>query len=151
MSTLSLRAAARSSVRRAIRDVLLTAAITAAGVASVGAQEKDPTIDEIIVTGSRVRARDFESTSPVTTVSAEAINATGQLSVEEVLNRLPQIVPGLSATSNNPANGTATVDLLLGAVTATGLTELIAEIETFEVALQHEVHDACERIGAVNG
>src|ERR1700754_2175912 len=111
MSTQSLRADARCSVRRAIRDVLLAAAITAAGVAGVDAQEKDPTIDEIIVTGSRVRMRDFESASPVTTVSAEAINATGQLSVEEVLNRLPQIVPGFSATSNNPANGTATVDL----------------------------------------
>lgn len=111
MSTSSMRAAARCSVRRAIRDVLLAAAMTATALAGVQAQDKDPSIDEIIVTGSRVRVRDFESVSPVTTVSADAIDSTGQLSVEEVLNRLPQVVPGLTANSNNPANGTSTVDL----------------------------------------
>src|SRR5262245_35400614 len=109
MNTSVSRAHARSSVRSAIRNVLLAASVVAATASTVRAQ--DPQIDEIVVTGSRVRVRDFESVSPVTTVSSDAIDSTGQLSVEEVLNRLPQVVPGLTANSNNPANGTATVDL----------------------------------------
>ena len=111
MSAAKSRAHARvsSSVSHAVRFALLGGAAVAAGMPSAYAQ--DASIQEVVVTGSRIRIRDFQEISPVTTVSADAIKATGQLSVDEVLNRLPQIVPGLTARSNNPANGTATVDL----------------------------------------
>ena len=103
------RSPLNASVRRAVRSALLSSAAIVLVMPS--AQAQDSSIAEIVVTGSRVRLRDFESVSPVTTVSADAIDSTGQLSVEEVLNRLPQVVPGLTANSNNPANGTSTVDL----------------------------------------
>ena len=93
-----------------VRSVLLSAA-AATTVTTPAVQAADDNIQEIVVTGSRIRIRDFQAISPVTTVSADAIKATGQLSVDEVLNKLPQIVPGLTARSNNPSNGTATVDL----------------------------------------
>lgn len=96
-------------IRYAVRSVLATTMIAALLPNSALAQ--DASIQEIIVTGSRVRIRDFEAISPVTTVSSEAIQRTGELSVEEVLNRLPQVVPGFTASSNNPSNGTSTVDL----------------------------------------
>jgi iron complex outermembrane recepter protein len=103
------------SVRRAVRYALLVGAVaSAAPVLPALAQNETPVaeaIPEVVVTGTRIRARDFEAISPVTTVSSEAIRATGQLSVEEVLNKLPQVVPGLNANSNNPADGTSTVDL----------------------------------------
>lgn len=67
--------------------------------------------DEIIVTGSRIADRDYDSVSPIATVTSDVIEATGRTNIEQVLNTLPQVVPGLSATSNNPADGTATVDL----------------------------------------
>jgi outer membrane receptor protein involved in Fe transport len=67
--------------------------------------------ETIIVTGTRIQRRDYEAESPTATVSAEAIQATGQLNTEAVLNTLPQVVPGFTAFSNNPADGTATVDL----------------------------------------
>jgi len=102
-------------VRRAVRYALFVGAVaSAAPVLPAFAQNETPVaeaVPEVVVTGTRIRARDFEAISPVTTVSAEAIRATGQLSVEEVLNKLPQVVPGLNANSNNPANGTSTVDL----------------------------------------
>src|SRR5262245_27349535 len=103
-------------LRGAVRRALLTGACVATihSLPATAADEPTPkpeVVDEILVTGSRIRIRDFEAISPVTTVSAEAIRATGQLGVEEVLNRLPQVVPGLTANSNNPSNGTATVDL----------------------------------------
>jgi len=96
------------SLRRAVRFALLAGA---AVIAAPSSYAQDPSIQEIVVTGSRIRIRDFEAISPVATVSADTIKSTGELSVEEVLNRLPQVVPGLTANSNNPANGTATVDL----------------------------------------
>jgi iron complex outermembrane recepter protein len=96
------------SLRRAVRFALLA---SAAVIAVPSSYAQDPSIQEIVVTGSRIRIRDFEAISPVATVSADTIKSTGELNVEEVLNRLPQVVPGLTANSNNPANGTATVDL----------------------------------------
>jgi len=99
----------RTLIGRAVRIALLASTAMTATISVVQAQ--DPTIQEIVVTGSHIRLRDYESISPVTTVSADAISSTGRLSVEEVLNRLPQVVPGFTASSNNPADGTSTVDL----------------------------------------
>ncbi|RYF93253.1 MAG: hypothetical protein EON95_09580 [Caulobacteraceae bacterium] len=68
-------------------------------------------VDAVVVTGSRIARQDFVANSPVSTVTAEDIRATGDLNTEELLNALPQVVPGLTAASNNPSDGTATVDL----------------------------------------
>ena len=57
--------------------------------------------DAIVVTGSRIARPDLEGPSPVTTVSAEAIELTGTVTVETLLNELPQLIPGNTRTSNN--------------------------------------------------
>ena len=67
--------------------------------------------ETVIVTGSRIAKQDFVSNSPVATVGAEQFELTGTVNTEGLLNTLPQTVPGLDRTSNNPGNGTATVDL----------------------------------------
>lgn len=74
------------------------------------AQQSDQ-LDQIIVTGSRIVRQDYVANSPIATVSSEQIEARGDVNVEQILNQLPQVVPGFSANSNNPANGSATVDL----------------------------------------
>jgi outer membrane receptor protein involved in Fe transport len=72
----------------------------------------DADVSEIVVTGSRIVRQDFVAISPVTTVGAENIQATGTLTVETLLNELPQIVPGNTRTSNNAGGEDfATVDL----------------------------------------
>jgi len=68
-------------------------------------------VGDVVVTGSRIVRQDYVANSPISTVSAEQIQARGDVNVEQILNQLPQVVPGLSANSNNPANGAATVDL----------------------------------------
>src|SRR3954462_13767497 len=99
---------AHQTIRHAVRRALWAAA-AASVVPAVPAFADEPgsknpeQVSEVVVTGTRVRLRDFEAISPVTTVSADTIRATGQLSVEDVLNKLPQIVPGLNSNSNNPA------------------------------------------------
>ncbi len=71
----------------------------------------DDEVEEVIVTGSRIAKQDFVSNSPVATVDREQFVLTNTINTEALLNSLPQTVPGLDRTSNNPGNGTATVDL----------------------------------------
>ncbi len=68
-------------------------------------------VEEITVTGSRIKKKDFVSNAPVATVDSEQIVLTGTVNTESLLNTLPQTVPGLDRTSNNPGGGFATVNL----------------------------------------
>ncbi|MEP7244794.1 MAG: TonB-dependent receptor [Gammaproteobacteria bacterium] len=96
----------RLAVRRALLASLATLALPAM------AQDRPAeSVDTITVTGTRIQRQDYEAPSPLATVTAEAIQATGLMNTEAVLNTLPQVIPGFSAFSNNPADGTATVDL----------------------------------------
>ena len=65
----------------------------------------------ITVIGSRIRRADLESSSPVAVVSAEEFRLTGAVNVEQVLNTLPQVLPGVTGFSNNPGNGNVTFNL----------------------------------------
>ncbi len=65
----------------------------------------------IVVTGSRIQRTDLNSTSPIAVVSPEEFRLTGAINVEQVLNTLPQVLPGFTASSNNPGNGAATLNL----------------------------------------
>ena len=67
--------------------------------------------DFIVVTGSRIQQRNVETAAPVAVVGAEEFKLSGTVNVENVINTLPQVIPGNTAFSNNPGNGTATLDL----------------------------------------
>ncbi|MDP9413588.1 MAG: TonB-dependent receptor [Pseudomonadota bacterium] len=66
---------------------------------------------EIVVTGSRIQRRDLTSTSPLTVIQDEEFQLSGATNVEQVLNQLPQVIPGVTAFSNNPGGGVATLQL----------------------------------------
>lgn len=69
-------------------------------------------VTEVVVTGSRLQRKDFTAISPVTTVGSEQLEMTGTVAVEQLINELPQIVPGNTVTSNNSGGEDfATVDL----------------------------------------
>ncbi len=65
----------------------------------------------ITVIGSRIARTDLNSTAPVTVVSPEEFRLTGAVNVEQVLNTLPQVLPGVTGFSNNPGNGAVTLNL----------------------------------------
>ncbi len=71
----------------------------------------EDTGEGIIVTGSRIARPDLVSTSPVAVVSSEEFKLTGAVNVEQVLNTLPQVLPGVTGFSNNPGNGAVTLNL----------------------------------------
>jgi outer membrane receptor protein involved in Fe transport len=94
----------RNSIRRAVRYALLTSA-TLVAASAMPAQAADDTISEVVVTGSRIQRPDFESASPIVSVGQDSFENVATLSVETLLNSLPQFVPSVTNTSNNPSNG----------------------------------------------
>jgi len=72
---------------------------------------EDEYLEEVIVTGSRIKRRDFSSPSPITTVERDAFEFSGQPTMEEYLNQMPQVDPDLHRTVNNGGNGTASLNL----------------------------------------
>lgn len=94
--------------------LLAGAAMVAYSGVAANAQDtsSDDKVEKVTVTGSRIKQRDFTSVSPLATVSAKEISLTGTVNTEELINTLPQIIPGVTITSNNPSlNGFATADL----------------------------------------
>ncbi len=73
---------------------------------------EDLLVEEVIVTGSRLKTDDgFGQTSPVTVVGLEEISSTGLTRVEDVLNSLPQIEAAQTSFISNGSTGTASLDL----------------------------------------
>ncbi|MGH8178769.1 MAG: TonB-dependent receptor domain-containing protein [Steroidobacter sp.] len=98
------------SIRRAIRYALLTGA--AAGAAGApAAQAQDTTIQEVVVTGSRIPQPNLTSISPVTSVGANDIAIEGVTRVEDLINNLPQAFADFGGNLSNGATGAATVNL----------------------------------------
>ncbi len=58
-----------------------------------------------------IRRRDLDSTSPLTVVQDEEFQLSGATNVEQVINTLPQVLPGVTGFSNNPGNGAVTLNL----------------------------------------
>lgn len=86
----------------AISTALATCVLTAVTPAS--AQEQPPrptapvedqskadvTVDEIIITGSRIARRDYQSSSPIVTVGEEVLSAAGQPTLDRAIGQMPQ-------------------------------------------------------------
>jgi outer membrane receptor protein involved in Fe transport len=72
---------------------------------------EDEAIEEVVVTGSRIKRADLESVSPLVITSSEEIKLSGFTRVEDMMNSLPQIEAAQNANISNGSSGTATLDL----------------------------------------
>ena len=95
-------------VASAVRRALVMGALTAAGATPALAQEN---LGEIVVTGSRIRSANLESTTPVTQVTAADVVTQGVTRIEDLVNQLPQAFAAQNVTVANGATGTATLNL----------------------------------------
>jgi outer membrane receptor protein involved in Fe transport len=77
------------------------------------AQEQDASdsMDEVVVTGSRIVAPNLQSISPITAIGAEELNIAGKTRIEDVLNQLPQAFAAQGSNVSNASDGTASIDL----------------------------------------
>lgn len=96
-------------------NALALAATLSLGLAAGEACAQQPPAapsEEVVVTGTRIRAPNLTSDSPLATVSSDDIKLQGTVNISEVLNRLPQLTGdqgGSQATYGTP--GTATLNL----------------------------------------
>jgi iron complex outermembrane recepter protein len=120
-SNLASNPQVRIAVSNVLKGAMLTGAV--AGVCGTGtaqaqqgppptaANTADTTLQEVVVTGSRIKQPALESVSPVTTVDAIQIQQAGTSRIEDLLNQLPQVVGDLGSNLSNGATGTASVSL----------------------------------------
>jgi iron complex outermembrane recepter protein len=81
---------ALGAVASAISAVIGGVAMTDLAHAQAGATE------EITVTGSRIVRRDFEANSPIMTIESGRFEESSTISLESVLNQLPQFTPAIT-------------------------------------------------------
>src|SRR6187431_324505 len=96
------------NIERAVKLALLSAGSIAS---IVPAFAQDQEVEEVVVTGSRIKMANLEGTSPVTQVTSADIATQGVTRVEDLINQLPQAFAAQNASVSNGATGTATVNL----------------------------------------
>src|SRR6185295_10898362 len=96
-------------VATAVRRALIMSALTTAGVAAPALAQDN--IGEIVVTGSRIKSANLETTTPVTQITAADVVTQGVNRIEDLVNQLPQAFAAQNVTVSNGSNGTATLNL----------------------------------------
>ena len=97
-----------NAIKRAVHYALLS---SAAATVAMPAYAADETIQEVVVTGSRIAQPNLTTTSPVTQVTAADIAVQGVTRIEDLVNQLPQAFAAQNANVANGATGAATVNL----------------------------------------
>jgi outer membrane receptor protein involved in Fe transport len=103
--------------------VLLASLVTGLSVAQTPAAQEQgsssaATVEEVVVTGSRIAAPNEVSTSPIQVISAQSIATTGKTDISDVILQLPQNFNnamgqdlGNGSSGLTTAGGVATADL----------------------------------------
>jgi len=93
------------SVASAVAMLLGTTALTAISTPAL-AQDNggEESLEEVVVTGSRIVRRDFTASSPIVTVDSDAFDKISTIGVESTLNQMPQFIPGNAG--GGPGSGT---------------------------------------------
>lgn len=99
--------------------MLMTASFATQALAQDDEGEGEFLLEDIVVTGSRIARRDYESNSPIVTIEAEQFEQQTGLNIESYLNQLPEYNPAASPVTSQgdvqitPVNsvGVATISL----------------------------------------
>ena len=100
------------SIRTAVAVALGTAAVmagaprafaadAAAGPTPTASPAPAAVLEEVTVTGSRIRRKDLESQSPLVTIDSSQLESKAGLNLESYLNTLPQYNPAQTPTTEN--------------------------------------------------
>lgn len=99
-------------VRTSVCLILLAPALTAELATAQEAGDSGREVEEIVVTGSRLIRRDLSAPSPTVTVDAEAIRYSGNTTLEQTLNELPQLQTDVTSQTNaQGGSGVLSADL----------------------------------------
>lgn len=102
-------------VSKAVRLALMAGSVPMMMSANLGfaqAADEEAAVEEIIVTGSRIKRADLDSASPVTVLDRDDILAAGITDVGNLVQRMPSMSGSpIGTTTNNGGNGSVEVDL----------------------------------------
>src|SRR5512143_2109476 len=83
-------------VNRTVLASTISALLAGGGAAHAQQQQTQAQpqgLEEITVTGSRIVRRDLEAASPIVTIDSARLENSSTISIESVLNQMPQFVP----------------------------------------------------------
>ncbi len=86
--------------RNRVRVTALASAISAIlGAGATQPAHSQESLEEVVVTGSRIVRRDLEASSPLMTIDTARLDQSSTISVETILNQMPQFTPAQSQFS----------------------------------------------------
>ena len=109
----------KSSLLSASGTIIVASALAVGPAREVFAQED--VLDEVTVTGSRIRREDFTANAPVLSVDEQMFDQTTSIGVETILNRLPQFTPAVTQFTTADVQQTATNTVGVSTVSLRGL------------------------------
>ncbi len=115
MTTSGLRLARACALASTSTVALLTGALMSAPAFAQTAQTAQaPSIDEIVVTGSRVIRDGYEAPTPVSVLGADELNAMNDASIADSVNKLPAFSGSQTQRTGavNVSSGSAGVNIL---------------------------------------
>ncbi len=68
-------------------------------------------MEEVVVTGSRIRRKDLNTPAPVTVLNREAVQASGKVSIGDFLQSLPEQGNAINTGVNNGGDGSVRINL----------------------------------------
>ena len=102
----------RNPMRRAAHCAILTGAAAAAVTALPAAYAQEAAgVEELVVTGTRIRQPGVVSSSPIYSIGSEEIIRQQEPEIEKLLRLLPITAAGDNQNVNNGTDGAATIDL----------------------------------------
>lgn len=82
-----------------------------AASAPAAAAGEEGSLEDVVVTGSRIPQPNIEGVSPVAVISSQDVAVQGVTQVEDLINNLPQAFADQGGNVSNGSTGTATVNL----------------------------------------
>ena len=104
----------RTLLARAVHSAVIAGTVAAGTTfaAPTALAQDDEALEEVVVTGSRLRRdRDFIEISPVATVDMAQIQNSGYLTLEQTVNRMPQLKPDTTSSTNQYGGPAMRADL----------------------------------------
>jgi iron complex outermembrane receptor protein len=89
---------------RAIRIAIGSAAGLTAAFASTVAVSEEAALDEVVITGSRIRQNPLEQRLPVLSVSSDDYESSGATSIADFVQKLPIAGSAINRTNNSSGN-----------------------------------------------
>ncbi len=112
-------------LRHSLLSLSVSAALSALAMGAIvpGAfAQEDESLEEVVITGSRIVRRDYNSNSPIVTVDSDQFEQQSGLNFESYLNQLPSFNPAAAPTVANGEGSNS--DVQISAVRSVGIASV---------------------------